>query len=128
MDYITLKTVHQTAVALSISGFFARGLGGLLGAGWVCSRAAKTWPHLVDTVLLLSALSLAWQLRLQLDQASWLTAKLIGLLVYICLGVLALKPGRPLGLRAAAFLGALLTVAWMVSVAISKHPLGFFGA
>ncbi|MEL4180204.1 SirB2 family protein [Roseateles sp. PN1] len=128
MDYITLKTVHQTAVALSISGFFARGLGGLLGAGWVRSRAAKTWPHLVDTVLLLSALSLAWQLRLQLDQAPWLTAKLIGLLVYIGLGVLALKPGRPRGLRAAAFLGALLTVAWMVSVAISKHPLGFLGA
>lgn len=128
MDYITLKTVHQTAVALSISGFFARGLGGLLGAGWVRSRAAKTWPHLVDTVLLLSALSLAWQLRLQLDQAPWLTAKLIGLLVYIGLGVLALKPGRPRGLRAAAFLGALLTVGWMVSVAISKHPLGFFGA
>jgi len=127
MDYSTLKTVHQTAVALSISGFFARGLGGLLGADWVSSRAAKTWPHIIDTVLLLSALSLAWQLRLQLDQAPWLTAKLIGLLVYIGLGVLALKPGRPLGLRAAAFLGALLTVAWMVSVAISKHPLGFFG-
>ena len=45
MDYFVVKTIHQGAVALSITGFFARGLGALVGARWVTSRAAKTLPH-----------------------------------------------------------------------------------
>jgi len=126
MDYFVVKTVHQGAVLLSISGFFARGLGSLLGAAWVQGRLAKSLPHGIDTVLLLSALWLAWMLRLTPDEAPWLLAKIIGLLVYIALGMLALKPGRPWGLRAAAWLAALATVGWMVSVAITKNPLGFF--
>lgn len=126
MDYSTLKLLHQSTVAISICGFFARGLGGLLGAPWVRSRAARAWPHVIDTVLLLSALGLLWQLRPELSQAPWLAAKLSGLLVYIGLGIVALKPGRPIGLRVAAFVGALLTVSWMISVALSKHSLGFF--
>lgn len=127
MDYFVVKTVHQGAVLLSISGFFARGMGSLLGAAWVQGRLAKSLPHGVDTVLLLSALWLAWTLRLTPADAPWLLAKIIGLLVYITLGMLALKPGRPWGLRAAAWLAALVTVGWMVSVAITKNPLGFFG-
>jgi len=126
MDYFVVKTVHQGAVLLSISGFFARGLGSLIGAAWVQGRLARSLPHGVDTVLLLSALWLAWTLRLTPAEAPWLLAKIIGLLAYIALGMLALKPGRPWGLRAAAWLAALATVGWMVSVAITKNPLGFF--
>jgi uncharacterized membrane protein SirB2 len=126
MDYFTIKAVHQAAVALSVTGFFARGLGSLSGARWVGGRLAKTLPHLVDTVLLASALLLAWTLRLSPAQAPWLLAKIIGLLLYIGLGVVALKPGRPTPVRAAAWLAALVTFGWIVSVAISKNPRGFF--
>src|SRR6188474_146051 len=102
MDYFTIKAVHQAAVALSITGFFARGLGSILGARWVGGRPAKTLPHIVDTVLLASALLLAWTLRLSPMQAPWLMAKIIGLLLYIGLGMVALKPGRAAPVRAAA--------------------------
>ena len=81
MNYVVLKTVHQIAVALSITGFFARGLASLRGAAWVRSRLAKTLPHVVDSVLLVSALLLAWMLRLTPGYAPWLTAKIVGLLV-----------------------------------------------
>ena len=125
MEYLTLKTIHQTAVLLSVSGFFARGLAGLLGANWVRSRLAKTLPHLVDSVLLLSALLLAWTLRLSPGAAPWLMAKIAGLLLYIALGVLALRPGLALPLRCSAWLAALICYAWIASVALSKNPLGF---
>lgn len=125
MDYLTIKTLHQGAVLLSVSGFFARGLGGLLGATWVGSRTARTLPHLIDSVLLLSALLLVWMLRLSPLAAPWLLAKILGLLLYIALGMLALKPGRSPGLRTAAWLAALATVGWIVTVAISKSPLGW---
>lgn len=127
MDYAAVKLVHQTAVALSLTGFVGRGAGALAGAEWVATRAAKTLPHVVDSVLLLSALALAWVLGLTPGNAPWLVAKVMGLVVYIALGVLALRPGRSKAVRAAAWVGALATAAWIVSVAITKSPFGFFG-
>ncbi len=128
MEYLLLKAVHQGAVALSITGFLARGLAGLLGAGWVRSRPARTLPHIVDTVLLLSALAMAWMLRMTPGNAPWLAAKIVGLLVYIALGVVALRPGLPLPARASALVAALAVFAWIVSVALFKRPLGFLAA
>lgn len=125
MDYVVLKILHQSAVTLSVAGFFVRGIGSLRGAAWIRGRLAKTLPHVVDTVLLLSALTLAWSLRLTPGAAPWLTAKIIGLLVYIGLGMIALRQGRPVRQRALAWVAALLTFAWIVSVAISKNPVGF---
>jgi uncharacterized membrane protein SirB2 len=125
MDYALVKTIHQTAVALSFAGFFARGLASLNGARWVHGRPAKTLPHIVDSVLLLSALTLAWMLRINPVEAPWLLAKIIGLLAYIGLGMLALKPGRPAPLRAGAWVAALATFGWIASVAMTKSPLGF---
>jgi len=127
MDYFTVKLIHQGAVALSLTGFFVRGAASLAGAGWVRHRAAKTLPHVVDTVLLLSALTLAWMLRLTPGNAPWLAAKLLGLVAYVALGVVALRPGRPRWVRLAAWLAALATAAWIVSVALTKDPLGVFG-
>ena len=125
MDYAAVKLVHQTAVTLSIAGFFVRGAASLAGARWVQRRPARTLPHLVDTVLLLSALALAWMLRLTPDKAPWLLAKIVGLVVYVGLGVVALRPGRPLAVRAGAWVAALAVVGWVVSVAITKNPLDF---
>jgi len=125
MDYATVKLVHQSAVALSLAGFFLRGAASLAGARWVGTRAAKTLPHIVDSVLLLSALTLAWMLRLTPGNAPWLLAKIVGLVVYVGLGVLALRPGRSPGVRAAAWVAALMTAGWIVSVALTKNPFGF---
>lgn len=126
MDYPLLKAIHQAAVALSFAGFFARGAAALAGAAWVRSRPARTLPHIVDSVLLLSALAMAFGLQLSPLEAPWLLAKILGLLAYIGLGVVALRPSTPLPLRALAWLAALATFAWIVTVAITKQPAGFF--
>ncbi len=128
MDYSTLKLVHQASVVLSVSGFFARGLASFAGAAWARGRVARTLPHIVDTVLLGSALLMAWMLRLTPGAAPWLAAKIVGLLLYIALGILALRPGRPLALRVGAWMAALFTFGWIVSVALTKNPLGIFKA
>ncbi len=125
MEYATLKLIHQSAVLLSFSGFLARGLGSLAGAGWVDSRPAKTLPHLIDSVLLASALALAFTLRLNPAATPWLLAKLVALVVYIVLGAMALKPRFSRVSRSAAFVAALATFGYIVSVAITKQPAGF---
>jgi uncharacterized membrane protein SirB2 len=124
MDYATLKLIHQGAVALSIAGFFARGAASLAGAAWVRGRVARTLPHGIDTVLLASAVGLAWMLQLHPLTTPWLAAKIAGLLAYIGLGMVALKPGRPLALRILAWVAALLCFAQIVAIAMSKQATG----
>jgi uncharacterized membrane protein SirB2 len=125
MDYATLKVIHQSAVAISFAGFFARGVGMLGDAAWVRHRLAKTVPHLVDTVLIVSAVWLAAILRLTPSGAPWIAAKIAGLFVYIGIGMVALRFGRTKGIRASAWVLAMLVFAWIVSVAITKDPRGF---
>ena len=125
MDYSTLKLVHQSAVAISLAGFVARGAGLLAGAAWVRARMAKTLPHIVDTILIGSAIWLAWILRISPANAPWIAAKVAGLVVYIALGMVAFRFGRTPAIRSGAFALALLTFSYIVSVAITKDPRGF---
>ena len=126
MDYPTLKLIHLSAIACSGLGFTIRGVASLRGAPWLQGRRAKTVPHVVDTVLLLSALALAVQLQLNPAHTPWLLAKLIGLALYIALGMVALRPRFSLAVRSGAWVLALGVFAWIASVAITKSPLGFF--
>lgn len=125
MSYLLLKTVHQGAVILSVTGFAVRGLASFGGGGWVRGRAARTLPHVIDTVLLGSALSMAVIARWNPLEQPWLAAKLVALVAYIALGRVALAPARPLCTRVAAWAAALVTVAYIVSVALHKSALGF---
>jgi uncharacterized membrane protein SirB2 len=52
--------------------------------------------------------------------------KVVLLVVYVVLGSIALKRGPTRRIRLAAFLAALLTIAFLVSVAFAHHPLGAF--
>ena len=125
MDYALLKTIHQSAVVISFAGFFVRGVGMLNDATWLRHRSVKTLPHVVDTILIVSAVWLAWILRLTPANAPWIGAKIIGLLVYIAVGMVAFRFGRTKGVRASAWIGAMLVFGYIVSVAIAKDPRGF---
>jgi uncharacterized membrane protein SirB2 len=123
MNYFLLKHLHMSCAALSGALFLLRGLWMLQDSPRLGRRWVRTLPHLVDTVLLASAVTLAmWSAQYPLAQP-WLTAKVGALLLYIVLGSVALKRGRSKGIRAAAFLGALATFAYIVAVALSKNPL-----
>jgi uncharacterized membrane protein SirB2 len=118
VDYLAVKVVHQAGVALSFCGFVARGAGTLAGAAWARGRIARSLPHLVDTVLLLSAVALVWLLRLNPATAPWLVAKIAGLLVYI-----ALAWWRAAGARRVQRIRldrALVVFGYIVSVAITE--------
>lgn len=125
MDYLAIRTFHESAVAVSVAGFAVRGLAGLLGARWVRGSAARTLPHLIDTALLTSALMLVTMLHVNPFATPWLQAKLSGLVAYVVLGAIALRPAVHPAWRACAGLGALATVGWIISVAFAKNPLGF---
>jgi uncharacterized membrane protein SirB2 len=123
MNYLLLKHLHMSCAAMSGTLFLLRGLWMLQDSPQLGRRWVRTLPHLIDTVLLASAVTLAvWSAQYPLAQP-WLTAKVCALLLYIVLGSVALKRGCSKGIRAAAFLAALATFAYIVAVALSKNPL-----
>lgn len=123
--YLLAKYVHAGSVALSIAGFIARGALMVAGSPLLQARFVRVAPHVVDTVLLASAAWLAWELQQYPFVHGWLTAKVLGLLAYIVLGSIALRRGRTLAVRAAAFTGAIFAAGYVVAVALTKNPLPF---
>ncbi|MSQ98225.1 MAG: invasion protein [Xanthomonadales bacterium] len=82
-------------------------------------------PHVVDTLLLISAfamIALADQVPVGMD---WLSAKIAGLVVYILPGIIAMHSAPVKSRSVPAFVAAVLVFCWIVSVAVSKSPWGF---
>ena len=121
--YAALKLVHVAAVALSGVGFVIR-YGLSVTRPLPTDALVRLAPHVVDTVLLGSALALAWVGGFNPLGVPWLGAKLAGLVLYILIGTIALKRGRTRRIRATAFAVALLVYAYIVTVALTKSPLG----
>jgi uncharacterized membrane protein SirB2 len=121
ITYAAVRQLHMGAAAVSLLLFALRGAWMLASPGPLQRRWVRVAPHVVDTLLLASALWLAWHV----GPTSWIAAKVVALLVYIALGTVALKRGRTRGIRIAAFAAALVTFGYIVSVAVTRTPLGF---
>ncbi len=87
-------------------------------------RLTRIFPHLIDTILLVSAVTLVWQYQLSPLQQPWLISKIVALLAYIGLGTVALKRGKTKAQRTGALIGALFCFAFIVAAAITKSPWG----
>jgi uncharacterized membrane protein SirB2 len=124
--YPALKWVHVASAAVSAALFVVRGAWMMRTPARLQTRWVRIVPHVIDTVLLVSAIALAVWIANYPGTHAWLTAKVAGLLAYIALGSVALKRGRTRAMRIAAFFAALIAFAYIVSVAITKSPAGFF--
>jgi uncharacterized membrane protein SirB2 len=122
VNAVLLKHLHVTCVALSYSLFFLRGLWMLRGTLAVRGRWVRVVPHMVDSVLLASAVMLAVELGVSPFDAPWLAAKIAALLLYIALGAVALRHGRTQGIRLAAWLSAQAVFFYIVGVAVTHDP------
>ena len=90
----------------------------------LAAKPVRIIPHIVDTVLLASAIWLAWSLGLGPFSHGWILAKITGLVAYIVLGTIALRRGRTRGVRTAAFVAALAVAGYIVTVAVTRNALG----
>ena len=88
-------------------------------------RWVRLTPQVIDTVLLVSAITLAFQFHFSPMTQPWLLAKIIALLVYIAFGLVALRFGRSRRIRLLAWVSALLIFIYIVSVAITKSAMGW---
>ncbi len=123
---ILIKHLHLTFVALSLISFTLRGVWMMKESPLLQAKLTKILPHVIDTVLLVSGLTLAISLGLQPGEHPWLVAKIVGLVAYIALGVIALKSKRAKKVRVVAWVAAILSFGFIASAAITKSAAGFF--
>jgi uncharacterized membrane protein SirB2 len=125
MDYLAVRHMHMGFAALSGTFFLLRGLWMLRASPLLQQRWVRIAPHVIDTLLLASALFLVFVSGQYPFAQPWLGAKLCALVLYIVLGTIALKRGRTAQVRALAFGAAVLTFAYIVAVAVTRQVIPF---
>lgn len=120
--YNSLKHLHVIAVALSGALFFIRGVWMLIDSAQLHRRWVRVVPHLIDTVLLLSAVVLASIIQQYPFVHAWLTAKVVALVLYIGMGMIAIRHGKRKSVRTVAWVVALFLFAYIVVVAWRHDP------
>ena len=124
--YLYIKLAHIGLVLGSGALFAMRGLMLQLGMRWPMAKPVRKLSIVIDTCLLISAILLLVILHLNPVETAWVATKIILLLVYIVLGVLALHRARTRRKRLIAYLAALAVFAFIYSVARAHHPYGWF--
>jgi len=122
MLYWITKSLHMFTAIATISGFMLRGYWMMTESDRLQLRITRIAPHIIDTIFLLSGIALIFMLHLNAFTQPWLLAKFAGLVVYIVLGIIALKRGATRQIRVVAFVAALATFGYIVGVATAKSP------
>jgi uncharacterized membrane protein SirB2 len=124
--YPQIKWVHIACIIASGSLFAVRGLLAQVGRGDVARWAGLRWlSYAIDTTLLTAAMMLLTILPRGLFANGWLTAKLTLVIVYVTLGVLAMRRAGSPAIRRLSYVGAALTYITIIGIARAHHPLGW---
>lgn len=119
MDFPAIKALHVACVVLSYILFFVRGVWMMRDSPQLIQRWVRVVPHVIDTALLVSAVAMVVMIRQYPFVTGWLTAKVMALIFYIGLGMVALRGGKTRRTRIAAWILAQMVFAYIVAVAIT---------
>ena len=126
MSFSTIKTIHIISIILSYILFSLRGKWMIQGSPLLKQRWVKILPHVIDTILLASAITLVTMIQQYPGFSMWLSAKIGGLLLYIFLGMIALRFGKTQKIRIYSWILAQIVFFYIVLVALTKNPALIF--
>lgn len=118
--YTLVKIIHMSFALISVLGFIARGILKIKESPIVEKKLIKVLPHVIDTVLLVSAIVLVVMSGQYPWVAPWVSAKILGLIVYIGLGVVVMRVAKTPKARMIAFVFAIITALYIFMVAATK--------
>ena len=116
--YPATKHLHLTLLAVSALFLTVRFVLHLRQSELMNKKVIKIAPHVIDTFLLLSGLTLCFMIQQFPFVDPWLTEKIGAVVAYIALGVIAIKSNRNTVFKVFAFLGA---IGWLVYAAKMAH-------
>ena len=118
--------IHVATVMLSLFGFVLRGVLRFSGSDLINRKWLKIAPHIVDTLLIVSALTLLLQASLNPLNTPWLLAKIVALIIYIGLGLIAFRFASSRSVAVWSWGMAVLVFCYILAVAVTKNPLIVF--
>lgn len=123
--YEVFKHIHLTTIVLSVVSLLLRYLLNVMQSPMLQKKWLKILPHIVDSVLLASAVSLCVLLEQYPFVDGWVTEKLLALVMYVFMASLALKLGKTPFIRGMGLVGALSWITYAGIIAVSKQPILF---
>ncbi|MBF6615235.1 SirB2 family protein [Pollutimonas thiosulfatoxidans] len=122
MNYFAIKHLHITAAVLSILLFAIRAYWSVTGSSKLQLRLFRILPHVVDTVLLVAGVMLAMMIG---PEQPWILAKIVAVILYIGVGMVAIKRGKTPAARGVAALIAIAIFFYIVGVALQHNPMSW---
>lgn len=114
-----IKLIHFIFIFTSLASFAGRMGMSVFTPDLLKNKFVKVAPHIIDTILLLSGITLIVQGNWIAGEYGWILSKVILLLAYITLGVMAM---RCKGVkRWLAFVGAIASFIGIFIIAITKN-------
>lgn len=124
MNLLFLKYLHIVSVAASFALFFVRGLWVMQSYPDSQEKWVRVLPHVVDAVLVLSAVAMLATSPLNGWPGDWLTVKLALIVVYAMLALYLFRGARALTTKILVWLLALLVLLFITAIAVLHNPLG----
>src|SRR5690606_34274722 len=108
---------------LSILLFVVRAYWSVTCSTRLQARTIKIVPHIIDTVLLVAGIMLAAVIG---PEQPWILAKIVGVLLYIGVGTVAIKRGKTPKTRAIAAVVAVAIFIYIIGIALNHNPMSWF--
>lgn len=121
--YPIFKHLHMLLIAISVLFFIVRFGLHMSHSPLMAKRTLKIAPRVIDTLLLLSGMALCLLIQQYPIEDPWLTEKVLALVAYILLGIMAFRTDRNRLFQTFAFLGALGWVVFAAKLAIFKQAV-----
>jgi len=119
-----IKIFHLTFIVLSLVSFVGRVILSETHPALLKQKALKIAPHVIDSLLLVSGITLVFQGDWLSADYGWIIAKIMALLGYIGLGVVVMRNRG--AARWLAFVGAMACFVYIGIVAVTKNAFFFF--
>jgi len=118
-----IKIFHLTLILLSVFSFVGRVILSETHPSMLKQKSLKIVPHIIDSLLLVSGISLVFQGGWLATDYGWIIAKIVALLGYIGLGVVVMRNRGTI--RWLAFAGAMACFFYIGIVAVTKNAFFF---
>lgn len=126
MSFATIKIIHIICMILSYILFSLRGIWMIQGSSLLKLKWVKVLPHVIDTILLISAITLVAMIQQYPGFNIWISVKIGALLLYILLGMMAFRFGKTRKIKIISWILAQIVFFYIVLVAITKNPTLIF--
>ncbi len=125
MSFLVAKIIHIVCALASGLLFGLRVWWKLKYPEYLRSRLVRVLPHLIDSLLLGSALVMVLMLHQYPLTHDWLTAKVVALLLYIVLGILLFRGAHDIKRIIILWLAAVGVYAYIVGVAVTHNVMSW---